>query len=84
MVLELVTGGELFERIVEKTFYSESEAAKCVEEILRAVNELHTNGIVHRDLKVKTEELRGSGGKEGVSAILSQETIPQYISKASK
>ena len=54
MVLELVTGGELFERIVEKTFYSDSEAAKCVQEILSAVHELHRNGIVHRDLKVQT------------------------------
>ncbi|XP_072167009.1 calcium/calmodulin-dependent protein kinase type IV-like [Diadema setosum] len=51
IVLELVTGGELFERIVQRGFYSERDAAKCVREICQAVAYLHSNGIVHRDLK---------------------------------
>uniref|UniRef100_A0A8D0B490 Calcium/calmodulin-dependent protein kinase type IV n=1 Tax=Salvator merianae TaxID=96440 RepID=A0A8D0B490_SALMN len=51
LVLELVTGGELFDRIVEKGYYSERDAANAVKQILEAVAYLHANGIVHRDLK---------------------------------
>lgn len=86
MVLELVTGGELFERIVEKTFYSESEAAKCVEEILRAVNELHTNGIVHRDLKpenllyaTRADDSPVKIADFGLSKILQEHALMQTV-----
>ncbi|XP_068952202.1 calcium/calmodulin-dependent protein kinase type IV [Petaurus breviceps papuanus] len=51
LVLELVTGGELFDRIVEKGYYSERDAAQAVKQILEAVAYLHAHGIVHRDLK---------------------------------
>ncbi|XP_069748873.1 calcium/calmodulin-dependent protein kinase type IV isoform X2 [Narcine bancroftii] len=51
LVLELVTGGELFDRIVERGYYSEKDAADVVRQILEAVAYLHENGIVHRDLK---------------------------------
>uniref|UniRef100_A0A4W3GUT8 Calcium/calmodulin-dependent protein kinase type IV n=1 Tax=Callorhinchus milii TaxID=7868 RepID=A0A4W3GUT8_CALMI len=51
LVLELVTGGELFDRIVEKGYYSERDAAHAVNQILEAVEYLHENGVVHRDLK---------------------------------
>ncbi|KAM9369068.1 calcium/calmodulin-dependent protein kinase type IV-like [Phaethornis superciliosus] len=51
LVLELVTGGELFDRIVERGFYSERDAAHVVKQILEAVSYLHKNGVVHRDLK---------------------------------
>ncbi|XP_070541852.1 calcium/calmodulin-dependent protein kinase type IV-like [Ptychodera flava] len=51
LVLELVTGGELFERIVARGFYSERDAADCVRQICEAVAYLHQNDIVHRDLK---------------------------------
>ncbi|KAM4810157.1 calcium/calmodulin-dependent protein kinase type IV-like [Rhinophrynus dorsalis] len=51
LILELVTGGELFDRIVERGYYSEQDAARVVQQILEAVVYLHGNGVVHRDLK---------------------------------
>jgi len=49
-----VTGGELFEDIVAREFYSEADASHCIQQILESVNHCHQNGVVHRDLKVKT------------------------------
>jgi calcium/calmodulin-dependent protein kinase I len=51
MVLELLTGGELFDRIVEKGSYSEKEASTLVQSIASAIAYLHSIGVVHRDLK---------------------------------
>jgi len=51
MVIELMEGGELFERIVKKTFYNEMDARGLVRILLDALAYLHGRGIVHRDLK---------------------------------
>ena len=51
LVMELVLGGELFDRIVEKGNYSEKDAAGCIFQVCEALSVLHKNGIVHRDLK---------------------------------
>ncbi|XP_048092819.1 calcium/calmodulin-dependent protein kinase type II delta 1 chain isoform X16 [Alosa alosa] len=51
LVFDLVTGGELFEDIVAREYYSEADASHCIQQILESVNHCHQNGIVHRDLK---------------------------------
>ncbi|XP_076174040.1 calcium/calmodulin-dependent protein kinase II isoform X1 [Ptiloglossa arizonensis] len=51
LVFDLVTGGELFEDIVAREFYSEADASHCIQQILESVNHCHHNGVVHRDLK---------------------------------
>ncbi|KAK5926622.1 hypothetical protein CgunFtcFv8_022179 [Champsocephalus gunnari] len=51
LVFDLVTGGELFEDIVAREYYSEADASHCIQQILESVQHCHVNGIVHRDLK---------------------------------
>ncbi|XP_016390952.1 calcium/calmodulin-dependent protein kinase type 1D-like isoform X2 [Sinocyclocheilus rhinocerous] len=51
LIMQLVSGGELFDRIVEKGFYTEKDASTLIRQVLDAVNYLHNMGIVHRDLK---------------------------------
>lgn len=65
-----VSGGELFDRIVEKGFYTERDASALIRQILDAVKYLHDMGIVHRDLKVNsgdthTHRAPHHGGWEG-------------------
>ncbi|XP_064795849.1 calcium/calmodulin-dependent protein kinase type 1D-like isoform X1 [Oncorhynchus masou masou] len=51
LIMQLVSGGELFDRIVEKGFYTEKDASTLIRQVLDAVDYLHKLGIVHRDLK---------------------------------
>ncbi|XP_070545090.1 calcium/calmodulin-dependent protein kinase type II delta chain-like isoform X15 [Ptychodera flava] len=51
LVFDLVTGGELFEDIVAREYYSESDASHCIQQILESVEHCHRHGVVHRDLK---------------------------------
>jgi len=51
LVLELVTGGELFDRIVKRARYTEDDARILVFIFLDALRYLHEHDVVHRDLK---------------------------------
>uniref|UniRef100_A0A131Z0A1 calcium/calmodulin-dependent protein kinase n=1 Tax=Rhipicephalus appendiculatus TaxID=34631 RepID=A0A131Z0A1_RHIAP len=51
LIFDLVTGGELFEDIVAREYYSEADASHCIQQILESVNHCHQNNVVHRDLK---------------------------------
>lgn len=51
LIMELVTGGELFDRIVEKGSYTEKDASYLIRQVLEAVDYMHEQGVVHRDLK---------------------------------
>jgi len=51
IVTEIVTGGELFDRIVSKGTYTERDAANLVKKLCEGLEYIHEMGIIHRDLK---------------------------------
>lgn len=51
LVLEKVSGGELFDRVVQKTHYNEKEARDLCKIILGAMKYCHSQKVAHRDLK---------------------------------
>ena len=51
ILMEVMSGGELFDRIVEKDHYSEQEACNTILPVIDALKYCHSMGIVHRDLK---------------------------------
>jgi len=53
MVMECCEGGELHARVHAKRVYTEEEAARATWQMLLAINYLHNEGVVHRDLKLE-------------------------------
>jgi len=51
LVMEIMRGGELFDRIVDKGHFTESDAVGVTAKLLSAIKYLHDIGIAHRDLK---------------------------------
>ena len=56
--MECVSGGELFDRIVEKSYYNEAEARGVCKILLEAVGYCHDHHVAHRDLKPENLLLR--------------------------
>jgi len=51
LVMELCSGGELFDRIIESGHFTEAQAATLMQQIVRAIYYMHENHVCHRDLK---------------------------------
>jgi len=82
VVMDLATGGELFDRIVAKGSYTEKDASKLVKKMLEAIAYLHTHDIVHRDLKPEnilfsdeTEDARVMISDFGLSKLTNDDTL---------
>lgn len=58
MVTEKMSGGELFDRIVAKSFYNEKEARDVCKILFEAIGHCHKNSVAHRDLKPENLLLR--------------------------
>ena len=51
IILDLLKGGELLERIRKKARFTEIEASQIMKKLVSAVDFMHNHGVVHRDLK---------------------------------
>ena len=51
LVLELCTGGELFDRIIANKYFDEKHANIIFKQMIKAIFYCHQNGVCHRDLK---------------------------------
>merc|ERR1719223_1732831 len=51
LVMELSSGGELFDRIIDSGHFTEGQAATLMQQIVRAIFYMHENHVTHRDLK---------------------------------
>jgi len=66
LVLELLTGGELFDCIIAKGHYSEADARTLTITLLDAIKYLHSQGVAHRDLKPENILLKDSSSSAAV------------------
>jgi serine/threonine protein kinase len=62
LVIELLEGGELFDRIIKKGHYSEQDASILISKLIRALVYLHEKGIMHRDIKPENLILKDYNG----------------------
>ncbi|KAL5782798.1 hypothetical protein ACOSP7_007827 [Xanthoceras sorbifolium] len=73
MVLEYVTGGELFDRIASKGKLSEAHARKLFQQLIDGVSYCHNKGVFHRDLKLENVLVDSKGSIKisdfGLSAL---------------
>jgi len=53
LVMECMSGGELFDRVIERKRFGEKDAAEAMYQMLLAINYIHGHGIVHRDIKLE-------------------------------
>ncbi|KAJ0086890.1 hypothetical protein Patl1_09483 [Pistacia atlantica] len=68
LVMELCSGGELFDRIIAKGTYSEREAASICRQIVNVVHVCHFMGVMHRDLKPENFLLVSKDEKSPIKA----------------
>jgi ribosomal protein S6 kinase alpha-5 len=60
IVLELLRGGELLDRIRKKGRFTETEASRIMRQLISALNFMHSHGVVHQDLKPEVCESSSS------------------------
>lgn len=69
IVMEYCSGGELFDRIVDRGHYSEKDAAECFRTMMRTLAHCHGLGVVHRDLKPENFVLKTKAEDSPIAAI---------------
>ena len=83
LVLELVSGGELFDRVVTNGRFSENEARKYFTQLIEGLEHCHSLGVCHRDLKPENLLLDAHGGLKitdfGLASINETPDVPQIL-----
>lgn len=77
LVMELLSGGELFERIIEKDFYTEGEASDTIRPIIDAIRYCHSIGVIHRDLK--PENLLYATNEDGAPLKITDFGVARFL-----
>lgn len=60
IVMELMSGGNVYDRLAQRSHYSECDARNLIKRLLEAVETLHKKNIVHKDIKPQNMLLRVS------------------------
>jgi len=88
LCLELLTGGELFDRIISKGHYSEEDGRRLTITLVNAIQYLHSIGVSHRDLKPENillkDETEGAAIKItdfGLSKIFADDLAGEVVMK---
>lgn len=91
IILEYITGGELFDKIVHHRRVSEAESRRYFQQLIDAVDYCHSKGVYHRDLKPENLLLDSLGNlkisdfglsafpEEGVSLLRTTCGTPNYV-----
>ncbi|KAJ3021182.1 UNVERIFIED_CONTAM: hypothetical protein HDU68_009766 [Siphonaria sp. JEL0065] len=80
LVMDLCTGGDLYDRIQSRETFYEEDAADVIRSVLEAIEYLHTQGVVHRDIKPENILFKSPESSEtlltdfGLSKILPAQT----------
>jgi calcium/calmodulin-dependent protein kinase I len=61
IVMELMEGGDVFDRIVDMNQYTEKDARDLAKIMLEAIDYMHTSGVAHRDIKPQNLLLKSKG-----------------------
>mmetsp|Transcript_21242 Transcript_21242/g.38364 ORF Transcript_21242/g.38364 Transcript_21242/m.38364 type:complete len:865 (-) Transcript_21242:249-2843(-) len=70
LILDLVSGGEMFDHLVERGAYSEADASRLISEVASALAFLHGIGIVHGDLKPENLMLTSTKSSDSVIQVV--------------
>ena len=86
LVMEMMSGGELFDYVVAKGTLSEEEASELIRKICSAVAHMHANNIIHRDLKPENLLLTASGKDAqvklidfGLAKVMNEDTARSFL-----
>jgi serine/threonine protein kinase len=84
IIMEYISGGELFDAIVENEFYSEADAAFLIKQIVTTIEYVHSKNVVHRDLKPENLLFEKKGSKVlklidfGIAAMIDENRPKLY------
>lgn len=82
LILEELSGGELFDHVVNKGYFNEQEASDVIKQITSAIGYLHQQGVVHRDLK--PENVLYASGADDAEIKVTDFGLAKYLDENSR